>query len=84
MWLTWCVGAALGVLITCLPACGAERSESWQFGHDNADAAISMVMAGVSDESACRSMSGDAEGGVDLNRAEVIQGCLAAVQEGAG
>lgn len=60
-------------------SCGG-HSESWQFGYDNADSAVRKVSLGVAEETACRSISGIG----DRDRNEVVQGCLAALDEASG
>lgn len=76
--------AVLAATIVVLTGCGDSRSQSWQYGYDNADPAVQMVTLGVDADSACRSVPeiGKPEG--DLNRTEVLQGCLAALADAAG
>ncbi len=76
------MAGVLFVVVTAGSAVGCGgHSESWQYGYDNAGPAAQLVSAGVAEESACRSISGVGDAGRELDRNEVVSGCLAALAD---
>lgn len=83
--ISWVSTLRVGVVVmavTAVAACG--HSDEWQYGYSHTGDALGFISAGVSAESACRSVAGIGYGRTNgvINSQDAYDGCMTGLSEG--